>query len=1510
MDDTNGRQQAPSETPTTSDGHQQEKPSLSAPNETLNPVHHANGGVVTTAPGSSLSEAPSESSKSSTTPMITASKPSFSISSGIGGSGRGLPMHRNQTKRMLPLMKSKPTPSPIAPADNGKTAPAASLPSSSDTAAAEKPAVTTTTTSPKSMLSMGKTKSRSLFPGGRKLLPMKQNSNSSSTEKPPPPPTTGHISLAPKKVAELPKKPEPKPPIDTPETATEPVRQPTPEAVAPPPPSTKPEAMDWSKDPTAETEKPETTKPSNHQQEIAPGSEDDAPTAQPPPPAMEEPDTSSEKQKVSDAPQNEPPAPPSAPSPPQDQASGPTAMDVDPPEQQLPPPEKPSFRAPLDNSTQPTDGHVRAPLESPSQPVRPESQQEQIGPAGDMMQLPPPPPPMGQPQAEGAPARRPPEPEQQPASNNYGLQQQQPLPPPPLRVPSPPPAPMMRELRVEDALLYLDDVKREFKDQPTIYNKFLAIMKNFKSQEVDTPGVISQVSKLFRGYKDLILGFNTFLPEGNKISAADLDRMEAENAREEMEAAAGKATGEPGRGQNQRGQDGSPPNQRSRAFAQQQQPPAAAAPVQQGQQHQAVEFDHAISYVTTIKKRFANDPSTYHQFLEILHTYQREQRGIKEVLEQVAHLFQDHPDLLKEFNFFLPDAVQEQAKARLNQAAEESEIRIAAQRQQQEMGRYGKAAQKHQHNQQQFVDDLTRTGKVGFSDDLRGRKRNKDGYQMPVDQPDLCAYNSAVERQFFDSARDALSSYPRDGGQGWAEFKKVLHMYSQEILARGDMLALLEPLLGKRNDLFEEFKRILVAAGSPSSATKVMEDSWHSVPLAEIDFSRCRRCSPSYRALPRDYPAHPCSDRSIQDAAVLNDVWVSLPVGSEESYTFRHMRRNSCEEHLFRVEDERFEIDMVIDSNRTTIQRLEPIVEEIAALAKEDFIPLDLGIKPPMESGMGGKKFQYIFDKSLLGVIHRNAITRIYGPESGREMMELMAKNPTVAVPLVLDRLREKDKDWKAVRERLNRQWKEIAEANYHKSMDHRSLTWRTIDKRAISTRTLVTEIKDRAANGGKEGKCILRQRLDKLKEEHGAFYEKTVGEKLTQDVDLTFFPKPDRRLFTPHMALVYDNVSWAQRDAYRILAFALERGPISPADKERCHRLWVEFLGPWFDLSLNWMQKPAVTYQESAGSTFGDVRTRVASVVSEDDEESLDGEGETGEVDNMETDDGPADQKEYMDHHPLPAGAHVSTLYGEGKVIEFRRSEHIYAVQLRFGAVGYLRPATVLCSMLPVEKSAYTRQLRADDRTKLQRPNDQLSFGTQSLYLFFRLHQILIDRLNTAKRLAFSVGNDPSLQTMVEQMPSTNRNAVGRRRYEAYISLVYALLDGSVDPGKYEDRVRSLLGHAAYELATMDKLISHIWKDIQTMANDEAMWNLVQLYRRHLLAGSFQPEAFRQEAAYLSEGEPMYAFQLCPLVGSDQSVLYIEHVGVMEDMEEDEGSPLVEDELEEPANKRAKRSS
>ena len=97
-----------------------------------------------------------------------------------------------------------------------------------------------------------------------------------------------------------------------------------------------------------------------------------------------------------------------------------------------------------------------------------------------------------------------------------------------------------QKLKVEDALAYLAKVKAEFDRKPQIYTKFLDIMKNFKAHTVDTPGVIQQVSQLFRGHDALILGFNTFLPEEQRISLEQLKKMnkaEEEKKRQRKKAA-------------------------------------------------------------------------------------------------------------------------------------------------------------------------------------------------------------------------------------------------------------------------------------------------------------------------------------------------------------------------------------------------------------------------------------------------------------------------------------------------------------------------------------------------------------------------------------------------------------------------------------------------------------------------------------------------------------------------------------------------------------------------------------------------------------------------------------------------------------------------------------------------------------------------------------------------------------------------------------------------------------
>ena len=152
--------------------------------------------------------------------------------------------------------------------------------------------------------------------------------------------------------------------------------------------------------------------------------------------------------------------------------------------------------------------------------------------------------------------------------------------------------------------------KAEFDRKPQIYTKFLDIMKNFKAHTVDTPGVIQQVSQLFRGHDALILGFNTFLPEEQRISLEQLKKMnkaEEEKKRQRKKAAQQRKAKKEKEKKQKAAMD------------------AKARKNQKGTPGQPFGFDHAISYVTKIERRFAEKPATYREFLDILHLYKEQE---------------------------------------------------------------------------------------------------------------------------------------------------------------------------------------------------------------------------------------------------------------------------------------------------------------------------------------------------------------------------------------------------------------------------------------------------------------------------------------------------------------------------------------------------------------------------------------------------------------------------------------------------------------------------------------------------------------------------------------------------------------------------------------------------------------------------------------------------------------------------------------------------------------------
>jgi len=111
----------------------------------------------------------------------------------------------------------------------------------------------------------------------------------------------------------------------------------------------------------------------------------------------------------------------------------------------------------------------------------------------------------------------------------------------------------------------------------------------------------------------------------------------------------------------------------------------------------------------------------------------------------------------------------------------------------------------------------------------------------------------------------------------------------------------------------------------------------------------------------------------------------------------KNLRRNQYEEALFKCEDDRYEIDMVMDANRSTIRALEPIAQSILLLDTSS--PDTAAASSSSSSSSSTGKYQYRLDKRALSVMHLKAIARVYG-DAGDRVLELLRKNPAGAIPV------------------------------------------------------------------------------------------------------------------------------------------------------------------------------------------------------------------------------------------------------------------------------------------------------------------------------------------------------------------------------------------------------------------------------------------------------------------------------------------------------------------------------
>lgn len=303
--------------------------------------------------------------------------------------------------------------------------------------------------------------------------------------------------------------------------------------------------------------------------------------------------------------------------------------------------------------------------------------------------------------------------------------------------------------------------------------------------------------------------------------------------------------------------------------------------------------------------------------------------------------------------------------------------------------------------------------------------------------------------------------------------------------------------------------------------------------------------------LPSDFPkrlffAH--AGQTDEDKDVLNNnlvcVGATTTRGTEspEDYDAIKIRRNVYEEAMFRIEDERFEVDMAIERNALAMRQIEPIAEEVAMLRETE-----------EKDGQPIGRLQYKLKPKSLNSIQINAIGRIYG-DKGDEVIEHLARNPLATVPIIYQRLRQKDQEWRKQKSELLSKWRALTEANYEGSRDFMCYPLRREIEKSLSDDRLLEECKK------------ARSFCSSL--------EKRSGSSINFGLS-----SPDRSavLYEPYAVVELKPESTAHRIAVSLLTQqATKNFGETSAVREKMARIWTEFVMPFFDYPVEWVADEA----------------------------------------------------------------------------------------------------------------------------------------------------------------------------------------------------------------------------------------------------------------------------------------------------------------------------------------------
>ena len=243
---------------------------------------------------------------------------------------------------------------------------------------------------------------------------------------------------------------------------------------------------------------------------------------------------------------------------------------------------------------------------------------------------------------------------------------------------------------------------------------------------------------------------------------------------------------------------------------------------------------------------------------------------------------------------------------------------------------------------------------------------------------------------FFDRVKKHIANR-----QVYNEFLKVCNLFNQEIIDNNVLMHKAYGFIGNNAELINWFKNYVRYDGRD----EIVIENEPKNAGGKLALSNCRGYGPSYRLIPdiAKQDMH-CSGRDDVCMKVLNDDWTSFPTWASEDSGFIAHRKNIHEEALSRCEEERHDYDINIEACNRTIQLMEPIVNSIKLMTPDEQRIYKL---PP---GIGG----------MSETIYERVIKKIYGRDTGEQVLRDMFTMPAAVMPLLVWRLNQKVEEWKA----------------------------------------------------------------------------------------------------------------------------------------------------------------------------------------------------------------------------------------------------------------------------------------------------------------------------------------------------------------------------------------------------------------------------------------------------------------------------------------------------------------